>query len=71
MGIDGVDQESIQTQERDVIPRYTRKEMGEIWTDRNRLQIWMEVELTAAEAMAEIGLIPPEVASYLRGRPSA
>ena len=49
-----------------MIPRYTRKEMGEIWTDRNRLQIWMEVELTAAEAMTEVGLIPPEVASYLR-----
>jgi adenylosuccinate lyase len=50
-----------------VIPRYTREEMGQIWTDWTRFQIWMEVELAAAEAMAEEGLIPAEVAKKLRG----
>ena len=49
-----------------MIPRYTREEMGQIWTDWTRFQIWMEVELAAAEAMAQEGLIPGEVAKKLR-----
>ncbi len=49
-----------------MIPRYTREEMGSIWTDCTRFQIWMEVELAAAEAMAQEGLIPADVASKLR-----
>ncbi len=49
-----------------MIPRYSRPEMTEIWTDRNRFQIWMEVELTALEAMAEAGLVPEPVARKLR-----
>jgi adenylosuccinate lyase len=40
--------------------------MGTIWTDESRFQIWMEIELTACEAMAEIGLVDPEVATQLR-----
>jgi adenylosuccinate lyase len=40
--------------------------MGQIWTDRTRFQIWMEVELFAAEAMAQAGLIPDDVAKKLR-----
>jgi adenylosuccinate lyase len=51
-----------------MIPRYTRPEMGHIWTDENRLQIWMEVELFACEAMAAEGLVPPEVPKLLRSR---
>ncbi len=49
-----------------MIPRYTREAMGQIWTDRTRFQIWMEVELFAAEAMAQAGLIPDDVAKKLR-----
>jgi adenylosuccinate lyase len=49
-----------------VIPRYTRPEMGNIWTDENRFQIWMEIELCACEAMAAENLVPPEVAQKLR-----
>jgi adenylosuccinate lyase len=49
-----------------VIPRYTRVEMGQIWTDWTRFQIWMEVELAAAEAMAREGLIPGDAAKKLR-----
>ena len=49
-----------------MIPRYTRPEMGELWTDRRRLQVWMEVELCALEAMAEEGLVPAEAAGRLR-----
>jgi adenylosuccinate lyase len=40
--------------------------MGQIWTDWTRFQIWMEVELAAAEAMAAEGLVPKEVADKLR-----
>ncbi|MFO7785601.1 MAG: adenylosuccinate lyase [Thermodesulfobacteriota bacterium] len=43
-----------------MIPRYTRPEMGRIWTDENRYAKWLEVEIRACEAMAEEGLIPFE-----------
>ncbi len=43
-----------------MIPRYTRPEMGRIWTDENRYAKWLEVEIRACEAMAEEGLIPLE-----------
>ncbi len=43
-----------------MIPRYTRPEMGRIWTDQNRYAKWLEVEIKACEAMAEEGLIPFE-----------
>jgi adenylosuccinate lyase len=40
--------------------------MGQIWTDESRLQIWMEIELCALEAMAAQSLVPAEVAPRLR-----
>jgi len=49
-----------------LIPRYTRPEMGALWSDESRYQLWLEVELTAAEAMAAQGLVPAEVARRLR-----
>src|SRR5690242_5337116 len=49
-----------------MIPRYTRPEMGRIWSDQNRFQQWLEVELAASEALAEIGEVPPEAARLLR-----
>jgi len=49
-----------------VISRYTRPEMGRLWSDRERFSIWMEVELCACEAMAAEGLVPSEVAHKLR-----
>lgn len=49
-----------------MIPRYTRPEMGRIWSDENRFQTWLEVELAAAEALAELGEVPPEAARQLR-----
>ncbi|MGX2944632.1 adenylosuccinate lyase [Enterococcus alishanensis] len=41
-----------------MIPRYTRKEMGDIWSDENRYRAWLEVEILADEAWAELGEIP-------------
>jgi len=51
-----------------VIPRYTREEMGRVWSDANRFQKWLDVELAAAEALAEEGQVPREAAAILRSR---
>jgi adenylosuccinate lyase len=49
-----------------MIARYTRPEMGRIWSDGNRFQQWLEVELAASEALAELGVVPAEAARLLR-----
>jgi len=49
-----------------MIARYTRPEMGRIWTDQNKFQQWLEVELAASEALAELGVVPAEAARLLR-----
>ncbi len=49
-----------------MIPRYTRPEMGRIWSDENRFRSWLEVELAASEALAELGEAPAEAAAALR-----
>ncbi len=49
-----------------MIARYTRPEMGRIWSDQNKFQQWLEVELAASEALAELGMVPAEAAALLR-----
>src|SRR6202163_54239 len=49
-----------------MIARYTRPEMGRIFSDENRFAQWLEVELAASEALAEIGEVPAEAARALR-----
>ncbi len=51
-----------------MIPRYTRDEMGRVWSDANRFQKWLDVELAAAETLAEAGQIPKAAAAVLRAR---
>jgi len=41
-----------------MIPRYTRPEVGDIWTDENRFRIWLDIEILACEAMHKLGLVP-------------
>ncbi len=41
-----------------MIPRYTGKEIGAIWTDENRFSIWLEIEILACEAMCKRGKVP-------------
>ena len=41
-----------------MIPRYTRPEMAAIWSPQTRFRIWFEIEAHAADAMAELGIIP-------------
>src|SRR5439155_26307307 len=49
-----------------MIPRYTRPEMGRIWSDENKFAQWLEVELVASEALSELGVVPREAAEALR-----
>jgi adenylosuccinate lyase len=51
-----------------MIPRYTRPEMGRIWSDANKFQRWLDVEIATAEVEAEAGLIPKSAARAIRRR---
>jgi adenylosuccinate lyase len=51
-----------------VIPRYTRPEIGAVWTAERRMQRWLEVELAATEALAGEGVVPEEAARTGRER---
>jgi adenylosuccinate lyase len=51
-----------------VIPRYTRPEIGAVWTPEAKLQSWLEVELAATEAWAAEGVVPAEAAEEARAR---
>lgn len=49
-----------------MIGRYTREEMGNIWTEENKFKAWLEVEILACEAWSELGVIPKEDVEKLR-----
>lgn len=49
-----------------MIERYTRPEMGAIWTDQNRFQKWLDVELAVCEVWSELGEIPPDALERIR-----
>lgn len=49
-----------------MIERYSRPEMRAIWTEENKFKAWLEVELCACEAWAELGVIPKEDTKLLR-----
>lgn len=51
-----------------MIPRYTRPEMAKIWEDDHKYKIWLEIELLALEAWAELGEVSKEVARTVRHR---
>jgi adenylosuccinate lyase len=51
-----------------VIPRYSLPEMADVWTDAARLRRWLEIELLATEAQAELGVVPPDEAAGCRAR---
>ncbi|MBE4907360.1 adenylosuccinate lyase [Bacillus luteolus] len=53
-----------------MIERYTRPEMGAIWTEENRFNAWLEVEILACEAWAELGDIPKEDVALIREKAS-
>jgi adenylosuccinate lyase len=51
-----------------LIPRYTRPEMGRIWSEENRFRMWLAVEIAATEVLAEAGIVPKEAARAIRER---
>lgn len=49
-----------------MIERYTRPEMGAIWSDQQKYQTWLDVEIAACEAQAELGVIPDSAVNVIR-----
>ncbi len=49
-----------------MIDRYTRPEMGRIWSEQNQFQKWLEVEILAAEALAHLGKVPKAAVARIR-----
>jgi len=53
-----------------MIERYTRPEMGAVWTEDNKYRTWLEVELAVCQAWAEVGAIPAEAARRIQDKAS-
>ena len=51
-----------------MIPRYTRPEMGKIWSEVNKFRKWLDVEIAVCEAWAELGKIPKEAVEKIKER---
>ncbi|HEU5401516.1 MAG TPA: adenylosuccinate lyase [Terriglobales bacterium] len=51
-----------------MIARYTRPEMGRIWSDENKFRTWLAVEIAATETLAEAGLVPKSAAEAIRAK---
>jgi len=49
-----------------VIPRYSRPEMARVWAEERKLELWLDVELAALDAWAELGVVPAESANRIR-----
>jgi len=51
-----------------LIDRYTRPEMGRIWSDENKYRCWLTVEIAASQALARAGIVPQTAADAIRDR---
>jgi len=51
-----------------MIKRYTRKNLSDIWEDKNKYKIWLDIEIAAAQGMEKIGLIPRGVAKKIKSK---
>ncbi len=51
-----------------MIPRYTLPAMGRIWSDENKYNCWLQVEVAASQALAAAGMVPQEAADTIRDR---
>jgi adenylosuccinate lyase len=54
-----------------LIPRYTRAEMGRVWSDANKYARWLDVEIAATETLADAGQVPKEAAAAIRAKAKA
>jgi adenylosuccinate lyase len=50
-----------------MISRYTRPEMGAVWSEKNKADRWLQVEIAVCEVWAERGVVPPEDMAKIRG----
>ena len=53
-----------------MIERYTRPEMGAVWSEKRKLEAWLQVELAVVDALEEQGVVPEEDAAEIRDRAS-
>ncbi len=53
-----------------MIARYTRPEMGQIWSDDNKYRSWLTVEIAASQALASAGMVPQQAADIIRDKGS-
>ncbi len=53
-----------------MIERYSRKEIADIWTLENKFSIWLSIEIAACEALAELGVVPPDALAVIREKAS-
>jgi adenylosuccinate lyase len=51
-----------------MIARYTRPQMGKIWSDENKYRCWLTVEVAASQALAKFGLVPQAAADIIRDK---
>src|SRR5437879_6580164 len=51
-----------------MIQRYSRAEMREIWSEQRKLEIWLQIELLASEALCARGLVPKEDFAQMKAR---
>ena len=51
-----------------MIERYSRKELKEIWLDKNRYSLWLKIEIAAAEAMEKHNIIPKGVVKKIKAK---
>ncbi len=51
-----------------MIPRYTRTEMARIWSDENKFNIWLQIEILAVEAHSKLGLVPSEAVEEIKSK---
>ena len=49
-----------------MIERYSRKEIKNIWEDKNKYKIWLDIELAAAQSMEKLGVIPKGVSAKVK-----
>jgi len=53
-----------------LIERYTRPEIGAVWSEQRKLDTWLEVELAAIDGLEQLGIVPPDDAAEIRDRAS-
>ncbi len=51
-----------------MIPRYSRPQMAAIWEPANRFSLWLQIEVMACEAWAELGVVPKEAVAEIRAK---